>query len=81
MDELCRARSARLAVVMFPHSIQVNRSHFDFFRRMTFAMDDRTLEGTRPQDLMRELCAERGIPLLDLLPALKAHAAEELYLE
>ena len=76
-----RESGARLVIVIFPHSIQVNRSHFDFFRGLTFAMDDRTLESTRPQDLMRELCRERGIPLLDLLPVLEERADEELYLE
>ncbi|HMB71778.1 MAG TPA: hypothetical protein VKU85_20875 [bacterium] len=81
MDDVCRANGAGLAIVIFPHSIQVNRSHFDFFRSMTFAMDDGTLDSTRPQDLMRELCTERGIPLLDLLPVLEEHSEEELYLE
>jgi hypothetical protein len=81
MDDSCRESGARLLVAIFPHSIQVNRSHFDFFRGMTFAMDDRTLDSTRPQDLMRELCDERGIPLLDLLPVLEDHSDEELYLD
>ena len=78
---ICRRRSIPLLVVMFPHSIQVNETHFDFFRRLTFQMDERTLTSARPQELMRKFCAEREIPLLDLLPAFRERADEELYLE
>ena len=44
-------------------------------------MDERILESVRPQELMNELCEERGIPHLDLLPIFRERSAEDLYRE
>lgn len=81
LDETCRELSARLVVVVLPHSIQVSGAQFDFFRRLTFRMDERTLTTSRPQELLRGFCERRGIALLDLLPEFRERAEEGLYLE
>jgi lysophospholipase L1-like esterase len=77
---MCDERGVRLLVVMFPRSVQIDDSHFDFFRRLKFEVDERTLVSTVPQTKMAELCAELDVPLLDLLPAFEADG-RQLYLE
>ncbi|MEM9380949.1 MAG: hypothetical protein AAGB93_13440 [Planctomycetota bacterium] len=81
MKALCDGRGIPMAVVVFPRSIQIARWRFAFFGRLGFELDDRTLESTRPQDLMKALCAAQGIPVLDVLPHLRANADEDLYIE
>ena len=76
----CEERGVRLLVVVFPHTLQVNRDHFDFFRKLTFSLDERTLTTRRPQERMEAFCAERGIPMLDLLPELRERAETSHYL-
>jgi hypothetical protein len=51
-----REKGSRLAMLLFPVHIQVLGSYQDYY----------------PQDRCRELCARRGIPYLDPLPALRA---------
>lgn len=77
----CEERGVRLLVVVFPHTLQVNRDHFDFFRKLTFTLDERTLTTRRPQERMEAFCAERGIPMLDLLPELRGQADRSFFLE
>jgi len=79
VDEACRALGAQLVLVVFPATIQVDRSHFEFFRELTFDVDERTLDSTRPQDRLAELARQRGVEILDLLPLMKAHASEAPY--
>ncbi|MEM9800373.1 MAG: hypothetical protein AAGA20_08605 [Planctomycetota bacterium] len=78
---ICKSRGTELACVVFPRSIQIDRSRFEMFERLKYELDDRTLESTRPQDLLAELCAAEGIPLLDLLPDLAAAAERDHFLE
>jgi hypothetical protein len=49
-------KGTRLAIALFPVHLQVMGSYEDH----------------RPQDRCREMCARRGIPYLDLLPAFRA---------
>ena len=51
-----REKGTPLAIALFPVHIQVLGSYQDHY----------------PQDRCRELCARRGIPYLDILPALRA---------
>ena len=81
MKALCDERGVSMAVVVFPRSVQIARWRFEFFERLGFELDERTLETTRPQDLMKALCAEEGIPVLDVLPHLKANATQDQFIE
>ena len=75
----CDEIGARLMIVVFPRSIQINRSHFEFFEKLTLRLDDRTLQSDKPQRLLRDYCDRRGLPCLDLLPVLKGRSEEEFY--
>lgn len=81
IHDVCRRIDAELLLVIFPHSIQIDEFHFEFFRKLTFNIDERTLSSVMPQTLMTKFCDARGIPCLDLLPAFKARENEQLYLE
>jgi hypothetical protein len=56
LQQETREKGTRLAIALFPVHIQVMG----------------TYEDHRPQDSCREMCARRGIPYLDLLPAFRA---------
>lgn len=75
----CKSVEAKLLIVAFPHSVQVNASHFEFFERLGYDTDRRSLDAARPQELLAGFCRERGIPWLDLLPAYRARKGEEFY--
>ncbi len=83
IGEICGDAGSELWVVAIPSTLQVSDSHFDFYRRAKFVMDDRVLTSDRPQRLIEELCAREEINFLDLLPAFKKNAAAgaELYWE
>lgn len=74
-----KEQGAQLALVVFPHSTQVNRFLFPYYEKIRMPIDERTLHSTAPQDLVRDYCAARGIPLLDLLPYFRAEKDRELY--
>ena len=64
MQQETRQQGSSLAILLFPVHIQVLGSYQDHC----------------PQDRRRELCARRGIPYLDILPALRADwQAEKAY--
>jgi hypothetical protein len=56
LQQETREKGTRLAIALFPVHIQVMGSYEDH----------------RPQDRCRDMCARRGIPYLDLLPAFRA---------
>lgn len=60
--------NARLTVVMFPFAPQ--------FRQDLLAKDEDYV--LKPQRLMNEICAEAGVPLLDMYPVLKDAGGAEL---
>ncbi|MEM6673250.1 MAG: hypothetical protein AAF726_10415 [Planctomycetota bacterium] len=74
-------RGADLAMVVFPRSIQIDDSHFEFYRRLTFHLDERTIGSRVPQDRLAALCAKLDVPMLDLLPVFADREGEQLYLE
>ena len=79
IDRLSKELNARLFIVIFPHTTQVNRSHFGFYRKLRFEMDARTLSSERPQDLVKEFCRKKAVPCLDLLPYFKKERGREFY--
>ena len=61
----CSGHAVRPGLVIFPVAMQVEASFVD----------------ARPQDRVREICRRNGIPCLDLLPILRAHAGEKLFID
>ncbi len=78
---LCRASGAELMMICVPDSTQVNDSHFDFLRKCGFNTDERTLSSDRPQEFLKDLCGELGVPYLDILPYFRADRGTEYYLK
>jgi len=78
---LCRKMGARLMIVILPNTLQVNRSHLEFYQRLAFHVDERTLISDKPQALLREFCREQQVPCLDLLPAFRAQREKEFFRE
>ncbi len=82
LKEIHRASAkmnAQFMIVMIPHTVQVSRSHFDFYQKLQFNMDDRALVSDKPQALLNAFCERNQIPCLDLLPHLRAESQKELY--
>jgi len=70
---IARGVGAEVRLVAIPSTVQIDRSHFDVYRRLTLQVDDRLLESTRPQRLLAALCARHDVPFLDLLPYFENH--------
>jgi predicted DCC family thiol-disulfide oxidoreductase YuxK len=68
---LAKQHKARILLTIFPSTIQVNDSHFEFYRRLGFRLDERTLRESKPQDLLNKLCQDEGWDCLDLLPVFR----------
>jgi hypothetical protein len=79
IHDICNSLQSLLILVIFPGSIQVNDSHFEFYKKLTLNLDARTLQLAKPQRLLVEFCANRYIACLDLLPAFKSRKDEEFY--
>ncbi len=79
VHEISTRHNSQLVMIVFPASVQVNESHFDFLKRLRFNMDDKTLKSAKPQRLLLEFCGERNIRCLDVLPSLRARRSEEFY--
>ena len=71
--------NVQLIMIVFPASVQVNQSHFQFLKRLGFNMDDRTLKSAKPQQLISGFCGERKIHCLDMLDSVRARKAEEFF--
>jgi hypothetical protein len=74
---------AQVCLVAIPSTVQVSRSHYDFYRRACFELDDRLLISTTPQDRLAELCRRKRAAFVDLLAPFRqaAAAGESLYWE
>jgi hypothetical protein len=78
LDEILRqssAMGARVFPVVFPHTLQVSRLHYDLYRQWKILVDDTMLETSEPQDRLRAYYREKGIEVVDLLPAFRASTA------
>jgi hypothetical protein len=67
----CDGHGARLAVVVFPTEAQVYPERWEDVRRR-FALRDEDFDLDKPQRILSEYAARSGIPLIDLLPVLRA---------
>ena len=72
---------AKLSIVIFPRSVQINQDLFPFFEKIKLNLDERTLNSRKPQDLLLDFCHTHAIRCLDLLPAFRAKKDESLYRE
>jgi hypothetical protein len=70
---------ARLVINIFPHTLQVDDSHYAFFQDLGFRMDRAMLATTAPQDRLKAFCTAEKLTCNDLLPELRAHR-EELFM-
>jgi len=73
---------AEVCFVVIPSTIQVDDSHYDFYRKITFKVSDKLKNANKPQELHKEFAEASGINFLDLLPHFKNHSnTAELYFE
>ena len=79
IHRLSQEMNAKLVIVIYPHTVQINRSHFDFFRKLHFNLDENTLTSDKPQGLLKDFCRQKEIPCLDLLPAFRQSRDAEFY--
>lgn len=70
--EQLKPLGSRLCIVCIPSTVQVDRSHFDLYRKATFELNDRLLTSIAPQVHLRTFCKKHSAPFIDLLPAFRA---------
>ena len=78
--ELTRARGLRLVLVVFPVEVQLDREAIARYRRdYGVAVPEAALDGD-PQRRLAAFGAAHAVPVIDLLPALRAAGGADLYL-
>ncbi len=70
---------AKLAIVVFPSTLQVNTSHYPFFETAGFTTHEELLTTSNIQDELAAIADSLQLPYLDLLPVYRARADEEHY--
>jgi hypothetical protein len=79
MNGASRARGARFVVALIPMDVQVSEKYWGNYQELGFRFDPAILREARPQDRLRAFAAAEGTPLVDLLPAFRAHSNDTLY--
>jgi hypothetical protein len=79
MDRATRASGARFLLAILPLDVQVSERYWEHYRALGFSLDPVILREARPQERLRRFAARAGIPVADLLPALRDHTGERLY--
>lgn len=78
---VARQLDAELIVHVFPADVQVQETHYAFYRALGIRTDPRFLTTARPQERLLAFCAAARLRCYDLLPALRKASSRELYLE
>jgi hypothetical protein len=71
MKAWCDAHDARLALVVIPTEAQVDPDRWQAVRRR-YRLKEEDFDLEKPQHTLAAFATENGIPLIDLLPALRA---------
>ena len=73
---------AAVGIVVIPSNVQVDTSHYNFYRKTNFKISDELLFSNAPQQVLYEFAKDSKIKYLDLLPYFKsADHTGELYFE
>lgn len=74
--------NSELCIVAIPSTVQVDSSHFDFYRKITFKVSNELMYSNKPQNLLNDFAFASSIKYLDLLPHFKNYPnTSELYFE
>jgi hypothetical protein len=68
-----RTLRTELCIIAIPSTVQVDKSHFSFYKKATFEVDERLSTSTKPQQLLADFCRDSDVEYIDLLPAFKAY--------
>jgi hypothetical protein len=80
--ELSDSLNIKTMVVAIPCNVQVDSSHFEFYRKAKFHVDYDLLYANAPQQILFEFCLNNQMTYLDLLPFFKtAEHTESLFFE
>ena len=77
LDQICQDNEKRLVIALIPLIYQV---HDDIWKEYVSILDidESKYDMTKPQRLMLEFCAEKGIPCFDVLDPLREKGKDEL---
>lgn len=79
-SEIAERLGSKLFIFVFPATFQVNRSHYDYYRKLKFRLDDRMLTQSVPQDHLLSFCRDHSLQCFDLLPMFREKSENEYYL-
>lgn len=73
---------AELCIVSIPSTVQVDTSHFEFYKKNTFVTPYELTKANKPQKLLEDFTKASGITYVNLLPLFKKHKnTASLYFE
>jgi|SRR5215469_348846 len=80
IDELARRDHYRLVIVVFPMEMQLSADALRLYREQFHVRISAEAQSGVPQKRLHEFGDERGIPVVDLLPAFRTADSGKLYL-
>ncbi len=73
---------ATTKIIVIPSNVQVDTSHYSFYRKTNFRISDELLFANAPQQILYEFSKDSKVDFLDLLPYFKSYdATDKLYFE
>ena len=81
INQFSRKLHSRLILIIIPQTVQINSSHFLFYKKLGFDVDERTLGSEKPQALLNEFCRKENMECLDLLPFFREQREKEFFRE
>ena len=74
--------NSEFCIVAIPSTVQVDSSHYDFYRKIAFNVSNELMYSNEPQRLLNDFASASAIKYLDLLPHFKNYSnTSELYFE
>ena len=80
LNQEVQASGATLALVCIPAAVQVDSTYW-WLKNLGVRLDDRVLRNTVFQNRLATFAQREKIPMLDLLPVMRAHPDHRLYYE
>lgn len=69
--QYARSADSKICIISIPNNVQVDSSHFDFYRKLRFNVTSELLKSNRPQQLLDTFSLHYGITHVNLLSAFR----------
>ncbi|MEQ9063058.1 MAG: hypothetical protein RIE58_02715 [Vicingaceae bacterium] len=77
--ELAGHHGSRVAIMVIPSTLQIDDSHYEFFRRLNMFVDSSWMKQSTPQLLVKRMCRASNAILIDPLENFRNRELDSIY--